>query len=81
VRETSPWPEDFFNFAFIPAVDEHLEELSQLAEVEDWTSQHTQADHPYPILLTTSATPTVGWQKRTRSRSLRMDSSPVSTPP
>ncbi len=48
---TSPWPDDFFDFAYIPAIDDKLRELSELAEKEDWTYQHTQSNHPYPILF------------------------------
>lgn len=48
---TSPWPGDFFDFAFIPAIDEQLRDLAGFAEVEDWTYQHTHSDHPYPILF------------------------------
>ena len=28
--QTSPWPEDFFQFAFIPAMDDKLHELEQV---------------------------------------------------
>jgi len=48
---TSPWPEDFFDFAFIPATDDRLADLKDLAEPEDWTYEHTPSDHPYPILF------------------------------
>lgn len=48
---TSPWPEDFFEFAFVPVVDDRLQELSALAEKEDWTYQRSVSDHPYPILF------------------------------
>jgi hypothetical protein len=27
---TSPWPEDFFDFAFVPAIDERLEQLKNI---------------------------------------------------
>ena len=47
---TSPWPEGLFEFAFIPVFDDHLEELAQLAEQEDWAYQHAPSEHPYPIL-------------------------------
>lgn len=46
---TSPWPEDFFDFAYIPAIDDKLHQLRDLAENEDWTYQHTHGEHPYPI--------------------------------
>lgn len=48
---TSPWPGDLFDFAFIPAIDEQLRVLGGLAEDEDWSYQHTDSDHPYPILF------------------------------
>jgi hypothetical protein len=48
---TSPWPEEFFDFAYIAATDDRLQELADLAEPEDWTYQHAQSDHPYPILF------------------------------
>lgn len=48
---TSPWPEDFFTFAYIPATDEQLERLAALAEEEDWSYQHTPSEHPFPILF------------------------------
>lgn len=48
---SSPWPEDLFDFAFIPVVDDQLRDLAGLAEGEDWTYQHTHSDHPYPILF------------------------------
>ncbi|PYS49804.1 MAG: hypothetical protein DMG13_22595 [Acidobacteria bacterium] len=48
---TSPWPEDFFDFAFVLAIDERLEQLKNMVEDEDWTYQHTTNEHPYPILF------------------------------
>jgi Domain of unknown function (DUF3825) len=48
---TSPWPDDLFQFAFIPVTDERLRELGDLAEPEDWAYHHTTSDHPYPILF------------------------------
>lgn len=47
---TSPWQDDLLGFAFIPAFDEQLGNLSDLAEEEDWTYQHTPSEHPYPVL-------------------------------
>ena len=47
---TSPWPEELFEFAFIPEVDEQLAKLADLAEEEEWSYKHTPMDHPYPIL-------------------------------
>lgn len=48
---TTPWPEDLFDFAFIPDVDDQLGELTELAEEEDWSYHHTEGEHPYPILF------------------------------
>ncbi|MDH4187394.1 MAG: DUF3825 domain-containing protein [Nitrospira sp.] len=48
---TSPWPEDVFDFAFLPGTDDRLADLKTLAEPEDWTYEHTHSDHPYPILF------------------------------
>lgn len=48
---TNPWPDDLFNYGFIPALDDQLGALAALAEEEDWTYQHTVSEHPYPILF------------------------------
>jgi hypothetical protein len=48
---TSPWPEDLFDFGWFPDRDDRLRELSELAEEEDWSYQHTTSEHPYPILF------------------------------
>jgi hypothetical protein len=45
------WPDDLFDFAFIPEVDEQLTELSEMIEEEDWAYHHTKSEHPYPILF------------------------------
>ena len=44
------WPEDLFQFAFVPDTDSQLKALAEEAEPEDWGYQYTQSDHPYPIL-------------------------------
>lgn len=44
------WPDDLFEFAFVPEVDKQLAGLAALAEQEDWSYHHTQHEHPYPIL-------------------------------
>lgn len=36
------WPEDLFEFAFVPDRDGRLKELADLAEGEDWGYQHTR---------------------------------------
>lgn len=51
MADTSVWPNDLFEFAFIPAIDERLKDLAELAEEEDWTYQHIQNEHPLPILF------------------------------
>ena len=45
------WPDDLFNFAYIPSMDEQLGSLSGFAEPEDWGYQNTPTEHPYPILF------------------------------
>ena len=47
---TSPWPENFYDFAFVPVPNERLLELSKVAEEEDWTYQRTPSEHLYPVL-------------------------------
>lgn len=49
--QSKPWPDDLFDFAFIPEVDERLRALADLAEEEDWAYRHTASDHPFPILF------------------------------
>jgi len=44
------WPPDLFDFAFVPEVDEQLQQLADLAEKEDWVYHYAASDHPYPIL-------------------------------
>ena len=43
-------PEDFGDFAFMPKFKENIEELSELAEEEDWSYKNTPSDSDYPIL-------------------------------
>jgi hypothetical protein len=45
-----PWPEELFDFAWFPELDDRLQELSIKAETEDWEYHNTPGDHPYPIL-------------------------------
>ena len=45
------WPEDLFEFAFVPDRDGRLKELADLAEGEDWGYQHTQTEYAHPILF------------------------------
>ena len=45
-----PLARGFFRFRIVPVLDERLAELAQLAEEEDWSYQHTQSEHPVPIL-------------------------------
>lgn len=44
------WPEDFFDFAFIPNMDASLQDLAGESEPEDWSYQNTSSDHPLPVL-------------------------------
>lgn len=44
------WPDDFFDFAFIPETDDKLKELADEAEQEDWSYHNTPSTHPYPVL-------------------------------
>lgn len=46
----STWPENFFDFAFIPDIARSLEELAQDAELEDWSYHYTSSEYPLPIL-------------------------------
>jgi len=40
-----------YEFAFIPKIDEVLQELANLVEPEDWEYQRTPASRPLPILF------------------------------
>lgn len=44
------WPDDFFQFAFIPDINDRMEELATAAEPEDWEYHHTDSQHPRPVL-------------------------------
>lgn len=44
------WPEDLFDFAFLPEIDDRLQELATEAEKEDWEYHRAESPHPYPIL-------------------------------
>jgi hypothetical protein len=45
------FPEDLFELVFIPHMDQHLNELAELAEEEDWTYRNTEDEHVCPILF------------------------------
>ena len=47
---TSPWPLDFFDFAYIPDLQGRLEDLAALTEEEDWSYHNTKSDYKNPIL-------------------------------
>jgi hypothetical protein len=47
----STWPDDFFEFAFIPDLDSKVIELAEQAEPEDWDYHNTSLSRPYPILF------------------------------
>lgn len=44
------WHEDLFDFAFIPNMDDNLQNLATEAEPEEWAYQNTDSDHSLPIL-------------------------------
>ena len=44
-------PNDLFDFAFIKDMDVRLDELSVLAETEDWTYQNAHSKQSKPILF------------------------------
>ena len=44
------WAEDFFDFTFIPNMDDSLQDLAEQAEPEDWAYQNTPSDHSLPVL-------------------------------
>lgn len=47
---TETWPTDLLEFAFIPAMDDKLSNLAEVAEAEDWGYHNTSCDHDFPIL-------------------------------
>lgn len=47
---SSTWPEDLFDLVFIPHMDQRLDELSTLAEPEDWSYKNVPNDHSKPVL-------------------------------
>ena len=48
---TTVWPDDLFDFAYIPNSQQMLDSLSALAEPENWDYQNTPSAQPKPILL------------------------------
>jgi hypothetical protein len=44
------WPEDLFQFAFVPEPNDRMAELAELSEEEDWDYHNTPTPHPRPIL-------------------------------
>lgn len=44
------FPEQFFDFAFVPHFDDHIQALKEMAEPEEWNYKHTPNDKPYPVL-------------------------------
>jgi len=44
------WPDDLFDFAYVPEIDAQLQTLAEEAEPEDWGYQYTESEHPYPVL-------------------------------
>lgn len=44
------WPDDLFEFSFVPDTNDHLAELAAEAEKEDWEYHRTPSGHPRPVL-------------------------------
>lgn len=44
------FPEQFREFAFMPKFDDNIEQLSTLAEPENWDYKNTPSSHQHPIL-------------------------------
>lgn len=44
------WPDDLFDFAFIPETADRFVELADMAEDEDWEYHNTAAQSSRPIL-------------------------------
>jgi len=44
------WPEDLFDFAYLPEIEAHLQQLDSMAEDEDWEYHFTECEHPFPVL-------------------------------
>ena len=47
----STWPDDYYAFAYFPDPDSQLKRLADEVETEDWSYQHTDSEHPYPVLF------------------------------
>lgn len=45
-----PWPESFYDLVFMPRMNDHLDELAELAEPEEWDYRHTATGYHKPIL-------------------------------
>lgn len=45
------WPDELYDFAWFPHMDDHLRELAEQAEPEDWQYHHTSDEHEFPILF------------------------------
>jgi len=44
------WPDDLLEFAWVPEVDNQLDELAKNVEDEDWGYHFTNSEHHFPIL-------------------------------
>ncbi|MDT5059806.1 MAG: hypothetical protein QOH63_265 [Acidobacteriota bacterium] len=44
------FPESLFEFAFIPHIEDRLNELVGMAEPEEWGYQHTESQYAHPVL-------------------------------
>lgn len=45
------WPERLFDLIYIPAMDDKLDELAELAENESWDYQNSTSTHHKPVLF------------------------------
>lgn len=46
----STWPDKLFDLAYFPSLDDKLDDLSGLAETENWDYQHSSTSHNKPVL-------------------------------
>lgn len=45
------WPDDFFDFAYIPDMGAQLADLAKECEHDDWAYHNTPSDHAHPVLF------------------------------
>ncbi len=44
------WPDELYEFAWIPERNDQLRVLAEEAEEEDWSFQHVESEYPLPVL-------------------------------